>query len=232
MPDTELVADTTVKLAPSALRMYKKNPRKGNVGVVAASLKAHGQYRPIVANIGTHTGRKLEVLAGNHTLKAIRSLAQKDPADERWSEVLVHLVDVDEDQAKRIVLVDNKTSEGGGYDNAALADLLGGLQDSVDGFGATGFSFSDLDGLLGSDAPELADEDYIDIDDVPDSGGGRGAPVISYAIVFDSTDQKSQWVEFVNWLKRKYPDLTPAERLVAYLEDLAQIQGEAEIDGV
>jgi ParB-like chromosome segregation protein Spo0J len=107
--DTAAVAGQTDRVPPSALRMYQRNPRKGNVGVVASSLQAHGQYRPIVANIGTHTGRANEVLAGNHTLKAFRSLAQKHPEDERWSAILVHWVDVDDDQAKRIVLADNKT---------------------------------------------------------------------------------------------------------------------------
>lgn len=229
---TELIPDTTVALKPSELRLLKKNPRKGNVGAVAASLMAHGQYRPIVANIGTHTGRKLEVLKGNHTLRAIRSLAQKHPDDPRWSTVQVHLIDVDEDQAMRIVLVDNKTSEKGGYDNAVLADMLGDLNETADGLGATGFTVSDLD-ELSSELPELGPDDYVDVDDIPPAGGtGRGAPVISYAIVFDTMEQKAVWVDFVNWLKRRHPDLTPAERLSAYFEDLAQTLGEAEPDAL
>lgn len=230
--DTPLEPDTTVRIPPSQLRLFQKNPRKGNVGAVAASLQAHDQYRPIVANIGTHTGRKLEVLAGNHTVKAFRALAQKHPDDQRWSGILVHLVDVDEDQAKRIVLADNKTSEEGSYDNTELAGLLGDLQDSLDGFGATGFSFSDLDGLIPDDDPEVDPEALVDYDELPPEPSGRGAPVISYAIVFDTAEQKATWVAFVNWLKRQHPDLTAAERISAYLEDLAQTQGEAEPDAL
>lgn len=232
-----LVANTTVELAPSELRLYQRNPRKGNVGAVAASLKAHGQYRPIVANIGTHTGRRLEVLAGNHTLKAFRTLAQRDPGDPAWSRIQVFLVDVDDDQARRIVLADNKTSEGGGYDNDALAGILTELQDSDSGLGAVGFTADDLDALSGFDEgglPPLDDDDLIDSDDLPPDpgeGGGRGAPVISYSIVFDTTEEKAAWVEFMNWLKRRHPDLTVGERIVAYIEGRHVIEGEAEFDG-
>ena len=214
----KLEPDTTVSLALSDLRLYQRNPRKGNVGAVAASLKAHGQYRPIVANIGTHTGRRLEVLKGNHTLKAFRSLAQREPDDERWSTILVHLVDVDDDQAKRIVLADNKTSEAGGYDNAVLADLLGDVRDSLDGFGATGFSVEDLDALTPTTV-DLGPEDYVDEDDLPSEESGRGAPVISYSIVFDDLEQKRQWTEFMSWLRREMPECTPGERIANYIED-------------
>jgi hypothetical protein len=214
--------DTTTAIPIGSLRLYQRNPRKGNVGAVAASLKAHGQYRPIVANIGTHTGRALEVLAGNHTLKAFRALAQKNPDDSAWSTVLVHLVDVDDDQAKRIVLADNKTSEGGSYDNAALSDLLGGLQDSLDGLGATGFTVDDLDTF--SVADDVPDDHFVDAEGDPDPAdapSGRGAPVVSYAIVFDTTEQKAQWVEFMNWLRRDMPECTPGERITNYIEDQA-----------
>ena len=41
-----------------------------------------------------------------------------------WPEIAVTWVDVDEEQAARIVLVDNRTNDLAGYDEAALADLL------------------------------------------------------------------------------------------------------------
>ena len=65
----------TLELCPVAdLRPYHRNPRRGDVAQIARSLKRTGQYRPIVANKGTHTGRPGEVLAGNHTLAAARVL--------------------------------------------------------------------------------------------------------------------------------------------------------------
>jgi hypothetical protein len=45
--------------------------------------------------------------------------------------------------------------------------------------------------------------------------------VISYSIVFDSLADKQVWVDFANWLKRQYPDLTVGERIHRYVGDIA-----------
>lgn len=109
------------RLDTENLHTYWKNPRIGNVEKIAESLHRNGQYRAIVVNKGTHTGRPMEVLAGNHTLKAARTLG--------WETITCHLIDVDDDQAARIVLADNKTAEYGSYDDKTLTDLLNTLND-------------------------------------------------------------------------------------------------------
>ena len=207
--------ETTTSVAPSVLRLYGRNPRKGNVGAVAASLKAHGQYKPVVANIGTHTGRNNEILAGNHTVKAFRHLAEKFPDDERWNSILVHWIDVDNDQAARIVLADNRTAEKGRYDNKVLADLLADVADDLTGLGYTS---DDLDALN-----SVADEIIIDPDadlDNDEAVSMRGQSVISYIVVFTDVDQKRRWNDFIVWLKRREPDLTMPERLTGYIESV------------
>lgn len=134
----------------SDVRLYRKNPRKGNVDVIAGSLMVNGQYKPIVINRGTHTGRHNEVLAGNHTVKAMRDLATQYPDDQRWSAVLVHYVDVDDDQAARIVAVDNRAADLAVYDDDTLAELLGDLSDLT----GTGYTDEDLQKLLGNNVIE------------------------------------------------------------------------------
>lgn len=99
------------------LRPYHANPRRGDVAQIARSLSRNGQYRPIVVNAGTKTGRYREVLAGNHTLAAALKLG--------WSHLAGSVVDVDDDTAARIVAADNRTAELGGYDDAQLLALLG-----------------------------------------------------------------------------------------------------------
>jgi DNA modification methylase len=101
---------------------YPGNPRRGDVATIAASLAEHGQYRPLVVNERTR-----EVLAGNHTWAAARELG--------WSEIAVTFVDVDDDEAKRIVLVDNRSSDLGDYDDGALAALLASLDFDYAGTG-------------------------------------------------------------------------------------------------
>lgn len=119
--ETALVAD---------LKPHPSNPRQGDVGAIAQSLVANGQYRPIVVS-----KRTMHVLAGTHTLYAARSLG--------WERVLVTWVDVDEDAEARIVLVDNRLADKGSYD---LDTLLASLQELPD-LDGTGFALEDLDDL-------------------------------------------------------------------------------------
>lgn len=118
---------------------YATNPRRGDIAKIQKSLKKLGQYRPVVVNRGTLTGRHNEVLAGNHTVIAARELG--------WAEIAATYVDVDDDFAARIVLVDNRLPDLGTYDDGALLDLLQSLPD----LDATGFEPADLDALLGDD---------------------------------------------------------------------------------
>lgn len=136
---------TVVDAKVSTLKQYKDNPRRGDVSAIAESLQKVGQYKPIVVNRGTHTGRKNEVLAGNHTLLATRSL--------KWPTVKAVFVDVDDETAARIVLADNKTADLGGYDETVLANLLTDLPD-LDG---TGYTLDELDDML-ADMREAAED--------------------------------------------------------------------------
>jgi ParB-like chromosome segregation protein Spo0J len=95
----------------AALRPYEGNPRRGDTRAIRESLERNGQYRSIVVN-----RRTMEVLAGNHTLRAAIELG--------WEEIAATFVDVDDEQARRIVLVDNRTNDLAGYDSALLAELL------------------------------------------------------------------------------------------------------------
>jgi hypothetical protein len=139
---------TTTAVSPADLTTYPRNARQGDVAAIAASLQAHGQYKPVVVNIGTATGRHNEVLAGNHTLLAFRDLAAKHPGDPRWANILVHWVNVDDDMASRIVVADNRTSELGGFDVAILAELLDGMDGNLDGLGYTTADMADLTALV------------------------------------------------------------------------------------
>lgn len=154
-------------LHPSKLALFHKNPRVGDVDAIATSLRAHGQYAPVVVNIGTHTGRPYEVLKGNHTLKAIRDLAEKFPDDERWQAVDCRLLDVDDDQAARIVAVDNRTSELGSFDEKVLAELLADLPD-LEGTLYSEDELSDLRALL--EEREGPDLENFDADSEEDDG--------------------------------------------------------------
>ena len=123
------------RVKTSQLSLHPHNARQGDVGAICQSLEAHGQYRPLVVQRSTGN-----VLAGNHTLQAAQALG--------WSEVDVTYIDVDDDQALRILLVDNRSNDLATYDNSVLTDLLEALVRSDFGLEGTGFDGSDLDDLL------------------------------------------------------------------------------------
>lgn len=116
------------------LSPYPQNAREGSIPSIVESLETNGQYRPIVVN-----KRTMQVLAGNHTLKAAQQLG--------WRKIAATFVDVDEAGAKRIVLVDNRTNDLAGYDEEALAELLVELEGDYQG---TGFDQESVDELLSS----------------------------------------------------------------------------------
>lgn len=124
---------------------YGRNPRRGNVEAIAESLQQNGQYRPVVAN-----RRTSEVLAGNHTLAAARSLG--------WPELAVTWVDVGDEDAARIALIDNRASDLSEYDDEVLSELLASLPNLA----GTGYTDDDLADLLSKVTPlppVLADPD-------------------------------------------------------------------------
>ena len=75
-------------VAIGSLQGYPTNPRRGDIEAIALSLKAHGQYRPIVVQYGSNY-----ILAGNHTYKAAKKLG--------WKKIKVTYVDCDEQTVSR-----------------------------------------------------------------------------------------------------------------------------------
>lgn len=119
-----------IRVAVDTLIEFEGNPRKGNVKELVESLKHNGQYKPIVVQKSTK-----HILAGNHLWKAAKELG--------WTEIDVVEVDVNDEQAKKIVVADNRLADMGGYDEQALLDLLGDIDLS-----GTGYVPADVDDLL------------------------------------------------------------------------------------
>jgi len=141
---TQTHSGVTAMTPLASLRPHPRNPRRGDLEAIKQSLSHHGQYRPIVAN-----GRTGEVLAGNHVFRAARELG--------WKQIDVSFVDVSEEEATRIVLVDNRTSDLAAYDDELLVELLSDLDD----LSGTGFDEQALDDLLDEVAPPPLEDDDV-----------------------------------------------------------------------
>jgi len=136
-----------------SVQPHEKNVRQGDVGAISESLKAHGQYRPIVVDRRTN-----RILAGNHTWKAAKALG--------WQQIAAGYVETkDDDEALRILLADNRTTDLASYDDSGLADLLKQLSDTDIGLEGTAFDGDDLDALL-KDLGHF--ELPTDVDEIPE----------------------------------------------------------------
>jgi hypothetical protein len=99
----------------------------------------NGVYRPLLIQESSSL-----ILKGNNTWQAAKSLG--------WDEVPVVFMDLDDDEATRIMLADNRLADKAGYYNSSLANVLMDL-DSLDG---TGFQPADIEEVL-KDLPQERD---------------------------------------------------------------------------
>jgi len=119
-----------------SVQAHEKNVRQGDIGAISESLKAHGQYRPIVVDRRTN-----KILAGNHTWKAAKALG--------WKQISVGFVETkDDNEALRILLADNKANDLATYDETELIGLLKEIADTSEGLLGTLFDGNDLDDLV------------------------------------------------------------------------------------
>jgi ParB-like chromosome segregation protein Spo0J len=139
MPPRHISVTETRTVPVADLKAYPRNPRRGDVDAIRKSIEAHGQFRALVVN-----RRTMQVLAGNHTLRALQELG--------LDKTLVHFVDVDEPTAAKINLIDNRAGDLGVYDQGELADLLQSLPELAD----TGYDDRDLERLVAKLDPPAA----------------------------------------------------------------------------
>lgn len=98
-------------VAIDSIRRHPDNYRKGDLTTIIESIKANKFYSRIVVQKSTGL-----ILAGNHRHQALEAMGVKD--------VPIEEVDVDDEAARRILLVDNLSSDKAENDDAKLVELL------------------------------------------------------------------------------------------------------------
>jgi ParB-like chromosome segregation protein Spo0J len=124
----------TELIAIGKLKPHPANPRKGNVDAIVESIKVNGFYGSLVVQKST-----MFILAGNHRWQAAKRVGM--------TTIPCMVIDVDDAQAKKILLADNRTSDFATYDNDELTKLLREVI-SEETLAGTGFDAHDLDKLL------------------------------------------------------------------------------------
>ena len=145
--------DKVVMVAVGDLSCHPDNPRRGNLDEIRSSIRVNGFYGALVVQRSTG-----HILAGNHRYMA----AQAEGLDK----VPVIFVDASDDDAKAILVGDNRLSDLAENDPELLAALLQAIQTREHGLTGTGYSDDDLAALLaaGMDNGEALEGE----DDVPD----------------------------------------------------------------
>jgi ParB-like chromosome segregation protein Spo0J len=131
---TTLVGGEPKTVAIDDVRRHPENARAGNIESIKASIRANGFYGRLVVQRSTNF-----IVVGNHRWQAAKDLG--------FTAIPIELVDVDERQARRMLAVDNRTSDLADYDNASLAPLLKQLMADGD-LEAAGYRQDDLDAVL------------------------------------------------------------------------------------
>jgi DNA modification methylase len=143
------------------LKPHPENPRHGQIASISNSIKINGFYGAIVAQKSTGY-----VLAGNHRLKAAKECGiEKIPV--AW-------VDCTDEEAKRILLADNRLSDLAEYDNDALVNILKELAESDLGLDGTGYDDSFLESIVDDiegqcdpdEIPEILEEPTTKLGDI------------------------------------------------------------------
>jgi ParB-like chromosome segregation protein Spo0J len=124
-----------------SLKRHPDNPRLGDVDAIKESIRVNGWHGAVVIQHGTDY-----ILAGNHRTEAALELYKGnfEPSDDqseqdyenekaKWKALLarlpVHVMEVTEDTARRILLADNKTSDLATYDDLKLLRLTAQVGD-------------------------------------------------------------------------------------------------------
>jgi ParB-like chromosome segregation protein Spo0J len=139
----------------AAIQPHPRNPRQGDVNAIIASIKSNQFFGACVVQRSTGN-----ILAGNHRWLAARECG--------LPVVPVIYVDCDDAEALRILLVDNRTNDLAGYDDAALAQLLQEVQAEAGTLLGTGFDIESLDDLLRGLQSDSASEGATADDAVPE----------------------------------------------------------------
>lgn len=133
-----LANESYESVAPGDIMEHPKNPRRGDVEAIKASIEANGFFGTIV--VQRSSGR---IVAGNHRYRAAKELGA--------SKLPVVYVDVDDKTADRMALADNRTSDIGSYDKTMLYEMLQQFEDELPG---TGFDDAAFELLMRSVDPD------------------------------------------------------------------------------
>jgi hypothetical protein len=117
----------------STLELHPENARRGNLDRLEESIRTNGFYGALVVQKATR-----HIVVGNHRYQAAVNVGIE--------QIPVLWVDVDDQQARKLLLVDNRSNDVASYDDDLLIDLLR-LTQAEGGLEGSGYNDIDLEDL-------------------------------------------------------------------------------------
>lgn len=149
-PGLPYLTDPNLPMVPIAeLHTHPEQVNEPDIGAIAESMRFHGFYGDVYVQASTNN-----IIAGHGRVAAAEQIG--------YTEVPVCYLDVDDDTATRILLIDNEAARKASNNPGALFQLLAELQATPLGLSGTGFELSDLEGLARQAAqPMFSDPVYL-----------------------------------------------------------------------
>jgi hypothetical protein len=134
----------TEEIGLDMVTSFPGNARRGNIRVIAESILEHGQYRSLI--VRRRAGKPDQLLCGHSTRDALAAC--------RIAVARAEIIDCDDDEARKINAVDNRSQELAEWDMDALAVQLEMFGDDLTG---TGFTADDAAKIMFKGMPEPGD---------------------------------------------------------------------------
>ena len=191
-----------------------------NIEIIKRSLQRFGQYRPFVIQKSNHYIR-----VGNGMYQAMLLLAKQQ--EKQLSEVQVNCIvlDLDDDSASALSILDNKSSDLSYNDNARLGQLFKNM--SQENIELTGFSNQQVTKILQTFNVNVQDivnpvQNVKTQEQKKEQKAKNG--ILMYKLIFENESQKNVWQKFINEVKSMYGE-SVCESLKMFIVDYYKQSG-------
>jgi len=191
VPAPPEVFDLAISWEPiDSIRPHPENPRRGDVEAIRASIRKNGLYAPIYVRSATK-----QIIKSTHVWRACKL--------EGLTEVPVVWLDVNAQDARRILLADNGTGDLATNDDEALLIALRKVQSTPGGLFGSGYTDDALNVLVArvegqqvTAASDIADQ--VPPAYVPD--GEAHEPSHTVALIF-TAEQFALWSAYLEHIR-------------------------------
>lgn len=181
---------TVVETMLDEIEQHPDNANNGDLSALKESIETNGFFSPVIVQASTGY-----IIAGNHRYQVANEIGMVT--------IPAIFLDVTDEQAKRMMIADNRITRLGHDDPALLMNLLQDLSESDLGLMGTGFTSRELQTLQ-----DLADKP-LEFPEEPDAEpGGAGWDELTYT-VHVVADEETGEADHFSVVRKDEEPLTP-----------------------